>query len=356
MIYKKLYPEKAGRFLPLYINKNCLYASRGMSLYLSIDSCQKFKKVASYPTNLIIRLASRINILSRIGRLGFHALQLLPDRAMVAIIKGAIIYKSPDSNKFVKSFLIKRGSRPLNICLAPSGKIYFGEYFGNRQREEVNIYRSLDGQTWDVVYTFPPGSIRHVHGIFSDVIRKGLWVLTGDKDHESGLWFTNDDFGKLSKQIEGNQKARALSIISLNNGLIIPMDTPQEVNYINFFNLETKDFKALQKLPGSAFHSYRDNELMLISTVVEPSEVNKANFASVFASLNGINWKCIAQFKKDFFPLRLKKYFRYPEIILPNGRNDTDYIYAFGRAIKKFDGYLFVWEKVELMKFLKNKE
>src|SRR5690606_32080733 len=130
----------------------------------------------------------------------------------------------------------------------------------------------------------------HVHGLCWDAYRNGIWVLTGDSDTESGLYFTDDEFSSLHKVIGGSQKARAVEVIPTPEGLIIPMDSPLKQNYIHFYDLNKKEFQKLTELPGSAFHAVKSNGIYLISTVTEPSEVNIVNYASVWASLDGKAW------------------------------------------------------------------
>ena len=89
--------------------------------------------------------------------------------------------------------------------------IFWGEYFTNFNREPVNIYGSCDqGQTWKVVYTFSKGKINHIHSIIYDRFREGYWVLTGDREDECNIFFTNDEFKNLLPVIKGGQRASAM--------------------------------------------------------------------------------------------------------------------------------------------------
>src|SRR5690606_31660451 len=124
-----------------------------------------------------------------------------------------------------------RGSRPLHL-LRTNTKVYFGEYFGNPDRSEVRIFCTRDGRSWTTCHTFKEGEIRHVHSLVYDSYRSGIWVCTGDLGDESALWYTADDFRTIKAVYRGGQANRAVSIIPLPNGLVVPMDSPLEENYI----------------------------------------------------------------------------------------------------------------------------
>lgn len=292
---------------------------------------------------------------NRIGRLGFHQIQPFRN-GLLGIQKGNIVFKAKEEYNFRNVFSDFRGSRPLNMLVDNKNSwTCFGEYFGNPDRDAVKVFHSLDGINWEVCYTFKEGEIRHIHGIFSDPYRDGHWCLTGDSNSESGLWFTPDKFRTLEKIIYGSQKARAVEIIPAREGLIVPMDSPLEKNYINFVDLETKSFSPLASLPGSAFHATVSNDIYFVTTVTEPSKVNITRSAKVFASLDGINWECISEFQKDFFPIKYQGITRYSEIIIPPGENNTDSIFGFARAIKGGSG-MIVWDKQEIIDFLSSRK
>ena len=63
---------------------------------------------------------------------------------MIAAVAGAIVTRPPQSDEFRVTHKILWGTRPLHIAAVPSGYIYWGEYFDNRDRKEVHIYASAD--------------------------------------------------------------------------------------------------------------------------------------------------------------------------------------------------------------------
>lgn len=275
--------------------------------------------------------------------MGFHNLQVLPDNSYIGLIKGRILKCNNNSNKFKTVFKIPRGSRPLNICSFPNGNLFFGEYFSNQNRSEVHIYGSFDyGETWRKVYTFPENSIRHVHGIYYDPHRKGAWVLTGDIKEECQILFTDDEFESLNTVLKGSQMVRAVSIIPMKEKVIIPTDTPLEKNFIQVFYPDTMRLNAVHQIEGSAFYCSQFDSSLVVSTVVEPSEVNKSKYAKIYISKDGEEWRELYSRHKDCWHL---KYFQYSALMLPQAINRNSILYAYGQGIRRDDGCLLIFNK-----------
>jgi len=338
-------------FRPLLIDGQALYASKRNHLYVSYDWGGNFEYIAKYNRPFLRNQVFGHRLTERVAREGFHSLQVLDNETLIAVVRKKILIKKKNDVDFREVFNIKRGSRPLNLCVSQNGKIYFGEYFDNSIREEVYIYGSDDGENWEIVHTFQAGKIRHVHGIFFDPYRKGMWVLTGDTDEESGIWWTPDEFGTLSCLVTGTQQARAVEIIPLQNNLIVPMDTPLEQNFIHSFDTNTLQFSKLASLSGSAFHARGDDKLALVTTVVEPSTVNKTEHVSVWAGGNN-HWKCIKKIKQDRWSALSYYYFRYPELEIYTGES-SPYFFLYGRGITGIDGHMIRWQKTNLIEEIK---
>ena len=346
-------PAMYSGICPHIIEGDKLYFSKGNDLYIeSISAQAESRKVGSYKAGFFKDFISRWDLPKRILRLGFHDLHLFKG-GLVGIQHKAIVYKKPGEDLFKPVFTGFRGSRPLGLLvLQEEEKIYFGEYFGNNDRQSVVIYESKDLKDWKKAWEFPAGSIRHVHGLKYDSFRKGIWVLTGDSNQESGLWFTSDEFKTLDKVAGGDQRTRAVEVTPIEKGLIVPMDSPLEQNYINLFIPETRTFHQLASIPGSAFHSTFINGVYLVSTVTEPSDVNDVDYASVYASLDGLNWKELFRFKKDWFPVKYQFLTRYSEVVFCSGENSSDSIVAYGRALKYGSNAMLWWSKKEVIDFL----
>lgn len=325
-----------GNFRPLLSMEGAVIVSKGYRLYKYNLKDGVLHKISSYNPGIIATILAALPLVWNILRTGFHTLIQLPDGAYVGVVRKKIIYCAPDKQKFTNVFTIPRGSRPLNLCLTPDGYVFFGEYFSNKNRDEVSVYGSKNGKDWKIHYNFKAGSVRHIHGIYWDTYRNGMWVLTGDSDSESGLWFTADNFKTLTLEAGNSQQARAVSVIPTPDGLIVPMDSPLEQNYINFYNYRNKTFECLSGLSGSAFYAVKLSSVHIVSTVAEPSEVNSTNTAGLYASLCGSVWKNIKTYKMKY-PAFLNGIFQYPQIsIIPLHNNNTVAIY--GVSVKNIEG------------------
>lgn len=347
-----LLPSIRKGICPLVHNGDNLLVSKGNEVFNLRGSLFKEVKVGAFNEGWIKNILSRNALYTRILRKGFHGMASDHDGNLVGVVNSRLVLRQRGKETFDFVFGGFRGSRPLRLEYT-GGVFCFGEYFANPSREPVHIFSSIDGKHWNKSYTFPAGSVRHIHGILDDPLRKGSWVLTGDSDNESKIWFTSDNFKTLEPVVQGGQKARAVNIIARPESLIIPMDSPLEQNYIQRFDVETGQLEPVAKIPGSAFHAIESDGIMLVTTVTEPSLVNKTNAATMWGSLDGIRWKCVCELKRDIFPVRWQYISRYAEIVLTPGSNNTPYITAFGRALKGMDNSMLYWEKQALIMFLK---
>ncbi|MEL6905988.1 MAG: hypothetical protein AAFP22_11310 [Planctomycetota bacterium] len=326
-----------------------VYAGRGLSLMRSDDGGASFVRIADGANGVLQRVAARAPVASRVLRAGFHGATPLEGRGLVAIVRGAVLHLPAGARRFDVAHRVTRGTRPLNVGLAPSGRLYFGEYFGNPERGEVHVYGSDDGQSFDVAYTFPAGRIRHVHGVWPDPYRGGVWVLTGDDDSESGLFFTDDDFRTLEPIVAGSQRARAVAVIPTSEGVIVPTDTPREPNHVQWLDVESARLEPVAPVPGSVFSAARTENLFVVSTTLEPSVVNRDPRVALLVSENGFDWRTIARYSRDLALLNDRRgVLTYPTLELPAGRGGAR-VLASGRALKGQHGALLAWDERALL-------
>lgn len=352
-----LRPRLEGQGRVLHADETGLYISRGLEVLHSEGASEQFTTVAHAPASWMQRGASHSELISRLLRIGVHSLTPLPDGSLVATTRGAVLHVAQNESEFQVAHRVTRGKRPLKLCAHPSGRVYFGEYFSNKARSEVHIYGSDRGAAFQVIRTFAAGSIRHIHGIYWDPHRQGLWVLTGDDGNEAGLWWTPDEFQTLEPVLRGTQTARAVTLFMEPSGLIVPMDTPFETNYIHHLDPSSGRLEQLAELPGSVFHSTQSKNLRLLSTVAELSSVNTDPRPAVYMSANGYDWQPIARFQRDLTVLTKKRpYFGWPTVVLPTGQSTGERIYASGQGLRSAHDKLFSWSEGELLGQLKRGE
>src|SRR5271168_2336112 len=323
-----------------------LYASRGYDLLRTRISpgqtpsdSQPWEPVASFHPVDWRRWTARTNLSSRLVRDGFHALAVLPSQGIVAAVPGAIIALRPNENRFQITHGVTRGTRPLHITAIPGGTVFWGEYFDNASREEVHIYASSDGGAkWDIAYTFPKRTIRHVHNIVHDPWRNCLWLLTGDYGDECRIVRASYDFRQVDIVLQGDQQARAVACVPTESGLYFSSDTPLEENSIYHLDRQATDSQGklsqLASLTSSSTYGCRVGRDVFFSTMVEPSPKNTDRFVRIFGGRDGRDWRSLLAWKKDRWPMR---FFQYGNAFLPDGENSTPYLAVTTIAVESED-------------------
>jgi len=276
---------------------------------------------------------------------GFHALAILDrqtnHQTLVGAVPGALVTRAPGGDELEVTHQIQRGTRPLHVTAVPSGSIYWGEYFDNRERAEVHIYVSSDrARTWQIAYTFPAGSIRHVHNIVYDRWGDCLWILTGDEGAECKVLRASSDLRSVQVVLSGNQQARAVAAIPTQEGLYLSTDTPSDKNHVYRLDREG-NVEQVGDLASSSIYGCRVGQATLFSTMIEPSSVNLGREVQIVGSRDGTNWQVLAQWKKDTLPMR---YFQYGNAFLPDGENSTHYLAATTIAVETDDLVTTLWE------------
>lgn len=341
-------PTLLDRLRVLHAEGEDLYASHGLELFRSRGG-GPFSPLAGAPGGWTARALAEAPLSARFLRAGFHAVAPLPSGDLVAVVRGALLYCARGEGRFEVAHQVRRGTRPLGVAVAKSGHAYFGEYFGNAAREEVHVYGSPDGRAWEVAHTFPRGAVRHVHGVHADPHRGGLWVLTGDDGDEVGLWWTADEFKTLEPVVRGDQRARAVTVLPLEDGVVVPMDTPFEENHIQHLDPSTGRLSSLARLPGSVFCSTRTSRGLALSTVVEKSSVNTDPRVALFVSRDGHDWRPAARLERDLAWLRDRRgYLQYPTLRLPTGRSSAPDLLATAQSLAGCHGRLLRWSWSEL--------
>ena len=141
---------------------------------------------------------SRFKLTRRLLRAEITSFYTLSDGTQLALAKKGIFRRWKDEKDFIKICPIPRGSKPLNLCIPPSGNIYFGEYFQNVDNLPIHIYKlNVEDGSLEKVYTFSQGEINHIHGLFFDKYTNRIWAVTGDAEHECIIGYTEDELKEL---------------------------------------------------------------------------------------------------------------------------------------------------------------
>ena len=323
-------------------NGQTLYASRGYSLFAAEpERSFSWREVGQFSPAPWRHITARNRLSFRLFRDGFHALAAHPYGNLIAAVPGAIVTLTAGEKKFHVTYRITRGTRPLHITAVPDGRVYWGEYFDNPERDEVHIYVSRDsGATWQAEHTFPVGSIRHIHNIVYDHWAHCLWVFTGDYGGECRIIRASLDFSSMEEVLAGSQQARAVAAIANEDGLYFASDTPLEQNHI--FHLDRSgNVSRLCDISSSSIYACRNNSGMFFTTMVEPSEVNRSCEVQLVGSGDGETWTKVVSWRKDRWPM---KFFQYGNACLPDGNNETNLLAASTIAVEGADLTTTIWQ------------
>lgn len=339
--------ERLSDYRILHVDGHRLWAGQGYRLFFSDDNGSSFTFRAVYSAPFPLKQLTRVPAAERLLRGGFLSLLPLGDGSLLGGIKGRIIHCKSDSQRFVEVLSVP--GRTLKLCATPGGVIYAGEYFLNPRRDEVRVFRSLDrGLNWEVVHTFPPGAIRHVHNVVYDAYRGWVLLLTGDLDHEAKVLRTADGFRSLDALVEGGQRSRAVNTIPVSEGYYLPTDTQFEQNYVQFLSLDG-ELTHLCPLAGSCLTACSVGGWSFFGTAVEPSSVNLDPSVLLYGTRDGREWHVISRWRVDRWS-GLTRYsaalFQMARILLPSGDNQTGFLFATPVATRGSHGTLHRWRVV----------
>lgn len=136
---------------------------------------------------------------------------------------------------------------PLRGGMAVHGitdNIYFGEYLNGHQRDIRIFCVNASSRSMQECWRFSRQEIKHIHAIHYDRFRSRLWICTGDLDHESNIYYTDDEFSSVHKFGGGDQSWRAIAMLFDEHGMEWGMDAGKDapaeaVNYIYRYDFIT---------------------------------------------------------------------------------------------------------------------
>lgn len=278
-------------------------------------------------------------------RLGRRALRLdkcnvVPVGENLIIIRQGLVYFYDATTHSLQQTLALRNCRNVlhqSICVAPNGNIYFGEYGHNSERNSVPVYRSVDGgRSWQEIYTFGAGSIKHVHGCYYDRYTDRIWVCTGDFAGENIIMSADADMNDVQMIGDGSQRYRACNLIFTQTEIHWLMDSQLETSHHVIYNRESGVVEIGQALAGPVWYIKEltgGNYLASTAQEIGPGVLD--GYAHVYHSTDLRHWKSVLQFAHDGLP---KRYFKFGVIGFADGEQSPDAFYVFFEALKKYDG------------------
>jgi len=324
----------------LYIGSDAsLYVARGYSIFCSSDRGATWRVDCRIPSRPHKRLLSAHRLASRLFRQYVGGFAVSTRGVRYAIARDGIYRAFRGDLQMRRVFSVSRGSRPLNFTLDPKDRLVFGEYGRNPERHEIMVYISEDeGRTFDVAFTFAAGSIRHVHNVLYDHDLGKYWVFVGDYNHEPGIGLFDADFSHLEWLLRGGQDARVVSAIVEDDALLYGTDTEIDQNFIKRLSKKTGTARTLATVAGSSLFATKFGSIRVISTCVEPSDVNTSKAAVLYASSDGEYWEAVQIDSKD----RWHPILQFGTHVLPRSDCRSSWGMFSGQALAGRDGKVSV--------------
>jgi hypothetical protein len=182
-----------------------------------------------------------------------------------ALSAGYMWYGSSESKRFRKTLKlpnygigIGRGIMSTGITGIKDSVIFFGEYFYNPLMYNVRIFKSNNyGMTWEIAYDFQPDKIRHIHALQLDPYTGRLWICTGDKDKESIIGWSIDNYRSIIPIGQESQIWRACQLVFTEEAVYWGTDANIESAGIYRWDKKSKGLTKLDTCNGAIFFCTR---------------------------------------------------------------------------------------------------
>lgn len=203
-----------------------------------------------------------------------------------------------------------------------SGNVLFGEYLANDERGPMHVYRYAAGSgKLDIVHTFIPGTIKHVHGIYFDEFSGFFHCLTGDQPAECEIMRCDREFQNVKVLGRGDETWRAVSMLFTERAIYYGTDAEFRENQIFRLDRETGERVSLGDVSGTVFYSKQVGKDLFFTTTAENAPAQTENVAGLWHVDAEDQLTQIAKFAKDRWHPTL---FQFGTIHLPNGPGYDD--------------------------------
>lgn len=292
-------PELKG-FTVEWAEDGNFYLSRRNILFHSKSLQPPFEPIAAIEAPFWKTAASRFRLAQRLLR--FQATNVI-------LLKTGDLFVTFDKTigivrkgRFQKLKNLFRPCRILRSACAvnENGDVFFGEYLANEERGEMRIYKYAAGSDrLEIVYTFPPRSIRHIHGVYFDEYSNSLFCLTGDDENECRILRSFDEFQTIETVGQGDETWRAVSVLFAEKRLFYGMDAEFRRNHIYKIERDGWQRKSLGEVSGTVFYCKQIGEDLFFTTTAENAPSQTENAAALWHLGKDENLEKIGSFKKD---------------------------------------------------------
>jgi hypothetical protein len=286
-----------------------------------------------------------------ISRLARRALRLdkcnvVPvGKNLVIIRRGKVYHYDRDSDSLAPTLNLTSCRNVLHqsILVLDDNELYFGEYSHLANRDDVHVYHSEDGgRSWETIFVFPKGKIKHVHGCYYDPYEEKIWVLTGDFKDECYLLCADRDFKNIEWIGDGQQDFRACNVFFEQDAVHWVMDSQLQDSYHIKLDRRTRTIQKKQMFPGPVWYIKRLSDgYYLAATAQEIGAGVHDKYAHLFVSKDLENWSDVFQVSHEGLP---KRHFKFGVIGFADGDQSSPNFYIFAEALRGIDGKILVCE------------
>jgi hypothetical protein len=266
------------------------YLSRRNILFQTSSLKPPFKQIAAINAPFWKQTASKFRLAQRLLR--FQVTNVIPlanGDLFVTFDKSVGVVRN---GKFQTLNGLARPCRVLRSACAvnEAGDIFFGEYLANNERGEMRIYKFKAGSdTLKTIYTFPPNSIKHIHGLYFDSFSKSIFCLTGDDEKECQILRSFDEFQTTEIVGQGDETWRAVSVLFTEKAFFYGMDAEFRANRIYKVERQNLRRQILAEVGGTVFYSKQLGTDLFFTTTAENAPSQTENVATLWridANLN----------------------------------------------------------------------
>ena len=311
--------------------------SRRNVLYEAREVGAAMRRVGVLPQPWWRSAAIRVRPVQRALRWMFYnVLPLGDDSIFVTYAREAGVFRSGrwrPLKGLVRPCRVLRGAAALD----GNGHVFFGEYLDNAGRGPVRIYRyAPDREDLTIAHTFPPGAVRHVHGIYRDPVDSRLWCLTGDRGAEARILRTGDGFETLTTIGSGDESWRAVSVQFTGDAIWYATDAEFRRNTVFRLDRATGRRSEVGAVDGPVYYSatWRDTLFFAVTAELCPSQEGRS--ATLWAVRDGALSR-VAGFSKDRWP----RWLLPGTLHFPRGPGTPEGLYFQGVALAGADARCF---------------
>jgi hypothetical protein len=282
-----------------------LISSQGYSIFKSEDFGKSWILTGTLPVSMHKYFLSKSRIISRALRLGVHQIKQIHNGKILICCDNCFFLSEHSLSVFKRINLNSHFFQLLDnsICVTPEFT-YFGEYIPNFKKREVNIFRTNDGENWDLIFSFPKNTIKHIHLLQFDPFSQKIWFSTGDENSECLLGYANYDFTEIEIVGHNHQNWRSLELLFTPEKIYWGTDNPDGQNWLILFDRNSQSINKIVQFNGPIYNLKYFSAGYIIVTATEGGNGEWDNRAHIWYTpeIEKIPWNECISYEKDWLP------------------------------------------------------